>query len=926
MRINKLEFAAVGPFPDSHCIDFDLLGDSALFLIDGPTGAGKSTIIDAITYAIYGEMAGSASDKTRIRSAHASPTMDTWVELTFSTQAGTFRVRRSPEYLKPAKKGGGSVKKPQKIFVEEQLPNGLWKDLAFQWVEAGKKLSEVVGLTRTQFAQTVVLPQGEFASFLRAETAERQPLLEQIFSTHVYSSVLLSLKERAKSASDEAKETTSSIEAKLNEIKGSANLDSETVTQLIALAKNPEEDGASIEILNGLLQELRSIADEAESKSKLATAKNDELIATVNQRKAEALATARAIEADSSVKKAEDFLKECRTSLESKDFLGELIQLKLDHSSKNFKWGEASNKVSAKAGQLEEISKLEKDLPVDRKALDRIKAKLFKSKTQVEALKITVKTTLPKKISATQKELDAASKLASKLELYQATAIKLGAELKAFADYEALVKSHKSLVQETKKRTDEAKAQFDLHQKLFRSRMDNLAGHLASELKKGQPCSVCGSKEHPKKAKPHTGSASEQELIEAAEILDQKRAAAESAKSAEDKAKGGLDAAKKKLTREKPVVVAEQGLNSKALAESEANHERVDNLTEALEELRVELEDQTAALDVLLEESGNLKSETTELENKIKASEASLKPEILDYKSVSARLQILESLAELLLEIDQANQNTEIAKQTATTERLELEKLPKHDSFGKIEDAEAQLEAHKGAYESAVATGASTLKAANSLASGIKQLKSLQGTRNKVSGSNKAIIDLAKWADGSNNLSQKLPAFVLQAMFEEVVDAANSRFSTILEGRYELRIPESEVGPKTTRGTKGLDLVVRDRLTEMDRKPSTLSGGEQFCAALSLALGLSDIVLSNNSGLSIDTFFIDEGFGSLDSDRLSQVMQMLDRLKADGRTIGLISHVDEMKAAIAEHVDVKPIGASGKSTISVSWMEPSREK
>jgi exonuclease SbcC len=323
----------------------------------------------------------------------------------------------------------------------------------------------------------------------------------------------------------------------------------------------------------------------------------------------------------------------------------------------------------------------------------------------------------------------------------------------------------------------------------------------------------------------------------------------------------------------------------------------------------------------LLEESGNLKSETTELENKIKASEASLKLEILDYKSVSARLQILESLAELLLEIDQANQNTEIAKQTATTERLELEKLPKHDSFGKIEDAEAQLEAHKGAYESAVATGASTLKAANSLASGIKQLKSLQGTRNKVSGSNKAIIDLAKWADGSNNLSQKLPAFVLQAMFEEVVDAANSRFSTILEGRYELRIPETEVGPKTTRGTKGLDLVVRDRLTEMDRKPSTLSGGEQFCAALSLALGLSDIVLSNNSGLSIDTFFIDEGFGSLDSDRLSQVMQMLDRLKADGRTIGLISHVDEMKAAIAEHVDVKPIGASGKSTISVSWME-----
>lgn len=920
MRINKLEFAAVGPFPDSHTIDFDLLGDSALFLIDGPTGAGKSTIIDAITYAIYGEMAGSSSDKTRIRSAHASANIDTWVRLTFSTQAGTYRVKRSPEYLRPAKKGDGSVKQAQTIFVEEQLPNGSWKDLAFQWVEAGKKLSEAVGLTRAQFAQTVVLPQGEFASFLRAETAERQPLLEQIFSTHVYSSVLVNLKERAKVASGDAKAATSGLDAKLNELKGSANLDSEILAELLVLARNSDDDAASIDLLKTGLSELKATADRAAANLANVKAKNDELLSTLSLRKVEHIALDNSSLAEQAVATTKLELKECLVSIETSVNLAELSLLKLSPSSKGFKWAEASNKVSSKAGQLEKISKLEKELPLEKKELRESEEELIASKAALGALRVAVRTTYPKNITSIQKALDSARKTAQKAELYEAKSEKLAAELKAFSDYDALMKTQQTLSKKTRELVAAAKAQVGAYDTLFKSRMDNLAGVLASQLKKGQPCSVCGAKEHPNKAKSHSGAASEQEVIDAAELVEQKRSAAEAAKSAEDKMKGTLDGAKAKLTREKSTVIAEKKLNEKALAASLAKLQVVEDLTEELGELQEELDEQNSLLEESSEKHIGLKAQTAELKKTILNSESLIKQEILKYNSILERVEALENLAEMLLSIEQAHQKAKTAEELSIKQKAELDKLPKHEDFGQIGNAEIELHEHKATYDNAVAQGASTSATAGALMKGIKEIKSLQDARRQVSGDSKAIIDLAKWADGANNLSQKLPSFVLQAMFEEVVDAANSRFSSILEGRYELRIPESEPGVKTGKGSKGLDLVVRDRLTESDRKPSTLSGGEQFCAALSLALGLSDIVLSNNSGLSIDTFFIDEGFGSLDSDRLSQVMQMLDRLKADGRTIGLISHVDEMKAAIAEHVDVKPIGSSGKSTISVSWM------
>jgi exonuclease SbcC len=170
---------------------------------------------------------------------------------------------------------------------------------------------------------------------------------------------------------------------------------------------------------------------------------------------------------------------------------------------------------------------------------------------------------------------------------------------------------------------------------------------------------------------------------------------------------------------------------------------------------------------------------------------------------------------------------------------------------------------------------------------------------------------------GKNPAKQTIDTFVLQNMFSEVVHAANSHFTRLLEGRYELKLRGEDAN--TGNSQAGLDLEILDLKTQRTRVPKSLSGGEVFCASLSLALGLSDVVLSSNGGIRLETFFIDEGFGSLDSERLNQVMEMLNMIRNTGRTVGVISHVEEMKQAILDRIEVTPQGNAGASTLTVSW-------
>jgi len=333
-------------------------------------------------------------------------------------------------------------------------------------------------------------------------------------------------------------------------------------------------------------------------------------------------------------------------------------------------------------------------------------------------------------------------------------------------------------------------------------------------------------------------------------------------------------------------------------------------LGEQLEKLKVES-------DALNAEIIALKAQISADERTFEGDSAKVDGAKAGFASVEERLKWLGLVSSQLEEVDSANEKLQQTKGSLRTAEDDFEKYPKHDLFGLTEQAKSEVDLAETEFDRVHEQQVAAETKRDALTRGSEDLDKLLASRTSVTSRNQDLLNLSAVAEGSNILGTKLPAYVLQAMFEDVVAAANLRLGAILEGRYELRIPAEDGARK---GSRGLGLAVFDRLTEGERPSNSLSGGEQFCASLSMALGLSDIVLSNDSGLSIDTFFIDEGFGSLDSDRLGQVMQMLDSLKAEGRTIGLISHVDEMKAAIAERIDVKPAIGEGPSTLTVNWM------
>lgn len=917
MRINRLDFEAVGPFPGKHTIDFDQLGDSAIFLIDGPTGAGKSTIIDAITYAIFGAMAGSTSDTTRMRSLHAKPEVPTWIELVFSTQSGSYRVRRAPEYSRPARRGDGLTTEKSTILLEEQLPNGSWSVLAHQFQEAGKKIGEIVGLTREQFAQTVVLPQGEFANFLKAGVDERQPLLEKIFSTQLYSRVLDNLLLLKKEAEQSSKVSISSIEERLNVFIGAVGLDSDEAATLRDFVGKAED----FELLKSNLDErLDTSAKQAMNASKnlvKAEKENKKLQKDLDLRKAENSAATRLANANTDLEDAKTDLDDAISVLDEADFMKEILALGFDGEFSKIKWSEAGNKLAALRAKLEKPLEAETGLAADALRFNESKEKLAEAETVLKVDAKRVSQDIPKEIQKLEKAVALANKAANRVETLEQLISKILDEETAAKELDEIVELQTELEEKAAlavARAEEANTAF---QERFESRMANIRGELASMLVDGQPCDVCGSLDHPNKAKKHSESATEDDVQTASKAAETARKAMEAARSKSEINKGALGEAKKKAKRPLSEITAESEKLNEELenalekrSESEVLENKIEDLKTELEELRVKHQDK------LLENKGN-KDELKALEAEIKKSQLLVDSQKLHYTSVSERAERIEDLQEAIESISESDQAVKAAVSNLKAEKGDFAKLAQHVAFGEIAAAESALDEYKQTYGDAVKSEASSSKDLQAITSAIEDLQALQADRVENDLNNLPVLNLARWADGYNDLGQKLPAFVLQAMFEDVVAAANTRLSTILEGRYELRIPAEEGGRKNK---KGLGLAIFDHEAQEERKPTTLSGGEQFCAALSLALGLSDIVLSNNSGLSIDTFFIDEGFGSLDSDRLAQVMQMLDRLKADGRTIGLISHVDEMKSAISEHVDVKPIRERGPSSLTVSWM------
>lgn len=831
MKIHGLRFAALGPFAGEEFIDFDSLGSSALFLIDGPTGAGKSTVIDAIVFALFGDVAGEASDKERLRSAFAAPDVESFAEIDFSTDAGRFLVRRTPAYERAKRRGSGTTAESATVRVWRSVGEQTWEPLSGRHAEADAEIVRAVGLSRTQFLQTVVLPQGEFATFLRSESADRLPILERIFATEVYSRLQSEFDDQrrvALRAREQALlELTSARDLLRGQLEGSP------------VSLDPEHDPREWpEQRDHLLAQLK---DQSEGAG-VATSQAEVILAE---------ATAR-MDALAAAEQASKSLRLARTQRDQADT--RVVDLRAEQGFT----GDSAALDEVLSGLDDEIESCAADAAIEAGLPD-----------------------LDKQAADAARGLEELTQSIGELE----------------HDRDVVIPARMAaLVAGLREEVDSAESTVDAHQhrvsQLRAARVLGLAGEIASALVDDAPCPVCGSVQHPTPAALHPDHVSAEHVEEGEAELASAREQLESLRTS--------------------MAVFDVSLPPTDIA-AEPAHAPRESLIDALGRDIEALAGISARIDVLRGLITSSESTLRGLETRIADSRMIVAHARGEHESVASRAKAVRSRRDALARLREALALREQAQaQFESVMGAHVDHAPDD-----AELAEARLAREEAGLVARRATSASShaerlLDVVGTLC---RNVDAAQEAFESVERDFAPTIRLAQALSGIGG--QSLSAYVVQRAFDEVVEAANARLASMLGGHFRLVTTQERTG--TRRSGLGLGLKVRDLRTETERRTSTLSGGESFCASLALALGLADSVRAHAGGVEIGMLFIDEGFGALDSDRLGDVMDELLRLRSDGRSVGVISHVTEMKRAIPERIDVIP-GAVG-STLQVRWMQ-----
>ena len=887
MRLISLKMRAFGPYAAEQSIDFGQLGASGLFLLDGPTGAGKTTVLDAITFALYGP--GERAGDDRLRSHFAQTDVEPEVELDFAVAGRRYRVTRSPEYLRPKQRGEGTTKQAAKVHLQ-RWESGRWASRSSNKGEVADELAEVLGLTREQFTQVVLLPQGEFAKFLKAGDDERRTLLTKLFGTQLYDQITAELEQRQRAAGqslDAARERVREAAAAAGEAAG---LEAGERTEFVELPV-----GARTARVAEIEATLARAADDAARRAAEAVRARDR----VRQELADAEA-----------------LTERRRQFEAAETAVSA------HSTQRVagEAGELSAAVTAAteaAAGLDHLVLAEAGLTDREGQLGAVQQAADQAGRELDAITARV-ATLPAEARAAEAELRGAERLAADLPAASADAERLLTQLDAAARRDELAPSLAQAREARIAAVDAAQVAIAEHQSLFKIRLDGMAAELAGELVPGGPCGVCGSTEHPAPAQATLDAVS-------AEMVDDAFAVSERAGKRREQAQAALEA----LEHEHSGVLAVAG--DAALADLAAQAEQLQTRIAAARDAATRLDalaERVAALtaerDGLQDRHAALTAQASELNTLVRATRADV--EALRGELASARTGY-ESVAErqAALRADAARANHALAALTEwelrarelraalDLARAALGDRSPHDAedLDGLQAAATEVQAAATRAEQAAAI---TRQAVERFAHATAEIDAAQATYDELSGDLAPVIYLARLAKGvAGTRKTALTTYVLRHWFEQVVQAANLRLATMSSGRYELiRVDEAA----TARERAGLTLEVIDRHTGQQRSPRSLSGGETFYTSLALALGLADVVKASAGGVDLDTLFIDEGFGSLDADTLDQVMSVIDDLRDRGRVVGIVSHVAELKDRIAERVEVRRL-PDGSSTLRV---------
>jgi exonuclease SbcC len=980
VRLHQLDIVGFGPFADPVRIDFDALSEAGLFLLSGPTGAGKSSVLDAVCFALYGDVPGDRAAAKRLRSDHAGDDVTPRVVLEATLSGRRFRIDRSPAWTRPKKRGSGTTTEQARVVISERRAGDdgadAWHPLSTRLDETGHLVTRLVGMTLTQFCQVAMLPQGRFQAFLRARSEERHALLQQVFQTGRFDRTERWLRDRRvelRRSSEAHQRSVADLVSRVSEVGGDTAPDgwaaeprllatwigeltttavTASVEQAIRVeAASAAEVEASEASAAGIeLAGLRATHAAARREwATLEAAAEEHLARKQTVTKADRAAAVRplhelAVEARREVRELDQQERAAR------DSLLRLLQLTSLDDQQIAEHQRAATRTLADIARIRPLRRQSTDLERQLARLERSREATVAELRAVDARAEEVPellATLTPELTAAREAVLLAQALDGDLEVLRSRtrAARLAESLTA-----QLAAAEQAMGVATQARLLARETLVEIRER----RLDGMAAEIALKLAVGHSCPVCGSADHPSPASPAPGAPDESAEREARREVDDLEvvveAHAQQVRGLETQRATALaesgDSVEHLLVEEEETL-ARLGRARSLAATLDACTTKVDALLAEQQHLTQERERLTSVLTQVDTEIAVL---STRIES-LRAQVAEVVPEDSDLDALVSLHEQVESLAQQCTDVA-ADLARARATATSTQEAADAlaakagfdssawaaaawlsdddvtalqHQIDRHDrevarvsdlladeallrsAAAEAPDLEALAQAHHRAREAAALARQRDM----SLRDRGRRLHGLAGEVEAalaawapVLADLDLVAELASLVEGKhpdNRFQMRLSAYVLAHRLGQVVEAANLRLSTMSDQRYSL-VHTGQRGAGETRG--GLSLLVRDDWTGDSRDPATLSGGETFVVSLALALGLADVITDEAGGTDLDTLFVDEGFGSLDSETLEDVMDTLDTLRDGGRVVGVVSHVPELQTRIPTQLRV----------------------
>ncbi|MFI6728024.1 AAA family ATPase [Streptomyces atratus] len=1058
MRLHRLSLTAFGPFGATQDIDFDALSSAGLFLLHGPTGAGKTSVLDAVCYGLYGAVPGARqSPGTSLRSDHAPADLPTEVKLELTVGGRHLEVTRRPAQPRPKKKGNGFTTEKAQGWLREYGPDDGWQPLSRSHQEIGEEITQLIGMSRDQFCQVVLLPQGDFARFLRADAEARGKLLGRLFDTRRFAAVEERLAELRRTAEAQVRagdERILAVAQRIAQAAGPASHESplpdiqpgepglaDGVLEWAATARSSARERLDI------AESVLAMAEGRQSAARLALDSEREL-ARLQQRYEETQRRATAVEAGrpdhdrhherlARARKADlvapalelrdDAERAYRTARDARDRARALLPDTLADAGAE-QLAELERRLRQELGGLDAAKRAERrsaEIDAERAGLERQARADDELIHEARGWLVGWESTrhdLRARIEEAQEAATRAEQLAGRLEPARA-------RLEAARRRDALAIRASAAAERLAAAREQASGAHESWLELRERRLRDIAAELAAELVDGEECKVCGSADHPKPARAadgHVDRATEERALDAYRRAEEARTEADrelgvvhekhmaarvAARSAVPQPRDGADAAEPAVSGRMAGVVAagsappgtaagfvpaesaarQPVAGAEVVATDVADSEQplpgaatesladptvaelgalVDRLTRMHAQAHRSAAGMHAAREALAaaerEQAERLESRQlaerraaarTSLREGLDREQIALEAELATARgksgSVAEHAELLERRVGLLAAAAEAVREEETAAQrrkeadgrladaafragfdtpqaaaaTLLTDAGQRElqrfidawqseaaavadRLAETATRAAAGGPRAEVDVARTAYDMAerqLRDASAALAAARercaeldrlsrSAADEVRRLGPLREEYDRVA----RLAGLTAGTSADNERKMRLESYVLAARLEQVAAAATARLQRMSSGRYTLVHSDARTGGRRS----GLGLHVVDAWTGRERDTATLSGGETFFASLALALGLADVVTDEAGGVRLDTLFIDEGFGSLDDQTLDEVLDVLDSLRERDRSVGIVSHVADLRRRIPAQLEV----------------------